>query len=221
MSWLKRQQPIRLYQESDIPYIILTDGVHLCCDNCYGTKPSMSEHNICFEIEAANLRRINTYFYRISSFPAVIPFSDIISLDDTVIEGRIIKQAADVQGDPQSVAIMKSEYIRHTADVDLADLSDALDDFDASFILVGDNIDPQVRLFGEGSKIIHHRNWTRTLITIADNMCKKSNRKYCWTQTLPELSVACYGISHTDELVKINEIFDVIGINDVSVSWSD
>lgn len=221
MSWLKRQQPIRLYQGSNIPYVILTDGVHLCCDNCYGIKCDSSEHNICFNIEATSIKRINTHFYRIASFPAVIPFCDIVALDDAVIEGRTIKQAADVQGDPKSIAIIKPEYIRHTADTDLTGLSDTLDEYDASFILIGENIDPQVRLFEDSSAIIHHLSWPRTLVTIADNVCEQTSRKYCWTQTLPELSVSCYGIDAADELVEIHEAFTAIGINDVSVNWVD
>jgi len=221
MSWLKRQQPIRLYQGLDIPYVILADGVHLCCDNCYGTQENVLEHNICFKTSITNIKRINTYFYKISHFPFIVPFSDIISLDDAIIEGRTIKHAG-VQGDLKNIAIMKPEYIRHTADTNLTGLSNTLDEFDASFILTGENIDPQIRLFEESSKIIYHRSWFRTLITIADCMCEKNiSRKYCWTQNVPELSVSCYGIESTDELAEINDTFASIGIGDVSVTWVD
>jgi len=156
-----------------------------------------------------------------ATFPTVIPFNDVISLDDAIIEGRTIKQAADTSGDPQSIAIMKPEYIRHTADTDLTGLSDTLDEFDASFILVGETVDPQARLFEESSNIIAHRNWPRTMVSIADILCPKQSRKYCWTQTLPEITISCYGIDDSDELIEINDTLSAIGINDVSVSWAD
>ena len=219
-SWLKRQQPIQLYQGSDIPYVILKNSVYLCCDNCFGINNDSSDHNICFYAGVSSLKRINTYFYKLASFPHILPFVDIISLNDTIIEGRTIKQASGNQGDPKSIAIMKSAYIHRDMDCDLSNISDTLDEFDTSFILVGDNIDPQVRLFDDMSSIIHHREWPRTIVTIADAICSKPTRKYCWTGTIPELSISCYGIDDSDELIEINDIFHNIGINDVSVRWA-
>jgi len=114
---------------------------------------------------------------------------------------------------------MKSEYIHQDMNSDLSKISDVLDEFDTSFILVGDNIDPQVRLFEDMSTIIHHREWPRTIVSIADAMCAKTVRKYCWTNMVPELYISCYGINDSDELIKINDIFHNIGVNDVSVNW--
>ena len=73
-SWLKRQQPTKLYQSSDIPYVILEDGVYLCYDNCYGGQEDRADHNISFYAHPNSLRRLNTYFYRFNSFPMTIPF---------------------------------------------------------------------------------------------------------------------------------------------------
>ncbi len=218
-SWLKRQQPIQLYQGSDVPYVILKDGVHLCFDNCFGTHSDGLDHNLCFQVEASALKRINTNFYKFSSFPCILPFVDIVSLDDAVIEGRTIKQASETQDEPKSIAIMKTEYIHHNEDLDLSSISDILCEFDKSFILVGENIDPQARLFEDISTIVPHSGWAKTIVTIADAMCDKSARKYCWTNTVPELSISCYGIDNSDELIEINDIFHDIGVNDVSINW--
>ncbi len=216
--WLKRQQPIQLYQSSELPYVILEDGVHLCFDNCYGTQNS-SDDNLCFQIEASKLSRINTYFYKIEKFPVIIPFSDVVFLNDAVIEGRIIKHASAVIPESKTIAIVKSSYIRSCSD--LSDFHDNLEEFDASFILVGDNIDPQTRLFESVSVIIPHQKWPRTIVSIADRICERKDRKYCWSQSVADLSIFCYGIDNADEINEVHNSFEIIGIDDVSVRWAD
>lgn len=218
-SWLKRQQPIKLYQSSDIPYIILEDGVHLCYDNCYGIREDRAEHNICFYAHPSSFRRINTYFYRFNSFPTVISFTNVLSLDDAIIEGKTIKQAADTDCDPKNITIMKSDYIRMITSSDLSSINDLLEGFDHSFVLVGDTIDPQVRLFEDVAIIIPHRDWRRTAVTVAHNIKEQKDRKYCWTSSIPEMSIACYGVTDSDELIEINKAFRSIGIKDLSISW--
>lgn len=217
--WLKRQQPVKLYQSSDIPYVILEDGVHLCFDNCYGTQEDNADFNICFNAQQAGLKRANTYFYRLEEFPVTIPFSDIVSLNDTIIEGRIIKSSSTISNDSKSISIMKSSYIRNSPDETLESLNDELENFDNSFILVGETVDPQVRLFEGLATMIPHVDWTRTLVHISDEVCDRNDRKYCWTHAVPELSVSCYGLDDSDELIEINEIFDDIGVNGVSTVW--
>lgn len=217
--WLKRQQPIELYQSSDIPYVILEDGVHLCYDNCYGTNKDSSDFNICFQTQASSLKRINTYFYKFNSFPVVLPFQQIVSLDDTVIEGKTIKHFASSESDAKEVAVMKSDYIRSCSNNDLSNINDLLEDFDHSFILVGDSIDPQVRLFEGIANIIPHQQWSRTFVAIAHKLSDRSDRKYRWIHGLPDISFSCYGINGTDELKEINAAKDAVGLNDASVSW--
>lgn len=220
MSWLKRQQPIKLYQGSDVPYVILQDGVRLCYDNCYGINSDTSDHNISFSVEPTLLKRINTYFYKFESFPVMLPFSNVILLDDTIAEGRIIertKHFGESSSESKSIAIIKSDYIRHA---DVSTLNDTLDEFDASFILVEENIDPQARLFEDISLLIHHQGWPRTLVTVADRVCEQPFRKYCWTQVIPDLTIAVYGIENSDELMEINHTLNLIGI-DASVNWAD
>lgn len=220
MSWLKRQQPIQLYQSSDLPYVILEDGVHLCCDNCFGTQPDKEEFNLNFYAEASQLKRVNTYFYKIAAFPSVIPFEKIISLNDAIIEGKTIKHYASGDSDSKTVAIMKSEYIRSYRGSDLADISDVLEEHDKSFILVDEGIDPQVRLFDEIATILPHQNWARTLVTVAHHLVERPERKYCWTKMVPELNLNCYGIN-SDELREIHSGIEEIGIPESSIHWEN
>lgn len=216
--WLKRQQPIRLYQSSDLPYVVLEDGIHLCYDNCYGINKDDSDFNICFETLAGTLKRINTYFYKFNSFPIILPFEQVVFLDDTVIEGKMIKHFASSESDTKRVIVMKSDYIRSCAGNDLSDINDLLEDHDHSFVLVGDIVDPQVRLFEDIAEIIPHQHWSRTLVLIAHKIASKQERKYCWTRSLPEIDLSCYGIN-SDELKEIHSARDSTGLSDISVRW--
>lgn len=219
MSWLKRQQPIQLYQSSDLPYVILEDGVHLCYSNCFGTQPDNEDFNLSFYAEASQLKRINTYFYRLANFPSVIPFEEIAFLNDAIIEGRTIKHYAGSEGEAKDIAVMKSEYIRSYSGSDLSDISDILENYDRSFILVDDGIDPQVRLFDEVATILPHQEWTRTLVAIADQLVERTERKYCWTKNIPAVSLSCYGIADSEEVKDIHNAMEHIGIAEFSVSW--
>lgn len=217
--WLKRQQPIKLYQSSDLPYVILEDGVHLCYSNCYGTHKDNSEFNICFESKVSSLKRINTYFYKFNSFPVVMPFEQIISLDETVIEGKTIKHIASSDNETKRVVLMKSEYIRSYAGDDLSDINDLLEEYDHSFILVGDSIDPQVRLFDGIADIIHHQQWTRTFVSMAHKIADRPERKYCWMHSLPDINLSCFGIEGPDELLEVNSAKDAVGLVNMSIRW--
>ena len=219
MAWLKKQQPIQLYQSSELPYVILEDGVKLCFDNCYGINPDASDHKINFRASASMLRRINTYFYRLAKFPCTIPLSDIVSLDDAVIEGRTIKHTIASLSEFKTVAVVKSRYIRNISDVELSELNDVLDGFDHRFILVGEVIDPQVRLFEGMADIIPHHDWFRTAVSIAHKMAEKTERKYCWTHSVPDLNISCFGMSNVDEIQDISTAFDTIGVANISTDW--
>lgn len=220
-SWLKKQQPIKLYQTSDLPYIISDNGVNLCYDNCYHEQSDKSEFQISFLANASSLKRINTYYYKFSSFPVTIPFDRILSLDDTIIEGRVIKTASETQGDPKNVGIIMSDYIRHADDAKLIELNNVLEQNDKNFILVGECMDPQVRLFEELADIIPHVDWNRTIVAVAHAMCEQNSRKYKWISSIPELSISCYGVANQDELEMINNAIYTIELPYTSVSWED
>ncbi len=84
---------------------------------------------------------------------------------------------------------------------------------------MGEVIDPQVRLFEGILDIIPHYDWFRTAVTIADKIAEKTERKYCWTHSVPDLNISCFGINHSDEIQHINIAFDTIGISNVSTEW--
>jgi len=219
MAWLKKQQPIQLYQASELPYVILKNSVKLCFDNCYGIKKDHNDHAIHFQVSSNNLRRINTNFYRFTKFPYSVPLQDIIYLDSSIVEGRIIKHSISNSSNQKNIAIIKSSYIRNISDEKLNDLNDHLDEFDSCFVLVGETIDPQVRLFAGVSNIVHHRNWYRTAVTIANEMEEKSDRKYCWTHGIPGLDISCFGMSDPDEIQEIGTAFNTIEVPEVSIDW--
>jgi len=222
MAWLKKQQPFKLYQSSDIPYIILEDGIRLCFSNCFGQNPDKSDYNLNFIVQTSSLRRINTFFYKIEPFPITIPFSDVISLDDSVVEGRTIKHFANnTEEEQKNISVVKSEYIRNNiSDLELSDFYDNLKNFDHNFILTGETIDPQTRLFDNLSTILHHKDWNRTIVSIANDICSNSYRKYCWTKLIPELQISYFGNTGAKDIPNINDACCNAGL-DVSVNWED
>ena len=217
--WLKKQQPIKLYQSSDLPYVVLEDGVLLCYDNCYGESKENYEHNLCFVESSSNLNRLNTYFYKLGSFPVVVPFFKILELDDCIIEGRVIKTATDSTGDPVTIALIKSDYIRSSENLD--ELNDMMDSYDFSIILTNEIIDPQVRLFEDTACLVVHDDWYKTSVFIANKISKASHRKYCWTKRVPEISIDCYGIKEADDVAIFNDTLREIGIQHFNVDWVD
>jgi len=192
----------------------------LIYDNCYRDQEDRSDYNICFCAQASSLKRINTYFYKLSTFPTTIPFSDVIALDETVIEGRLIKHTASTTSEAKEVGLIKSDYIRRISDSELTEFSDLLEQYDRNFILVGDTIDPQVRLFEGIADIIHHQDWNRTAVSVVHGVYEKPDRKYCWTYSVPELSISCYGINDAEEIKKVHDAFNMTGDQDVSVTWA-
>lgn len=214
--WLKRQQPIQLYQSSELPFIVLENGVYLCFDNCYATNADKSEHNLSFMAEPHCLVRINTLFYKFNNFPTLIPFEDIITLDHTIVSGKIIKSAAQPQSGLNNISIVTAEYIHDCEDLD--SLSEILEQFDENFVLIGDDFKPEVWLLEENSTLINHHDWYRTAVQIAHKICKRKERKYLWSKSLGEVVIDCYGID-SDELNSIHEACNAIGLEDVSVAW--
>jgi len=57
MRWIKKIEPVILYQASDLPYIITEVGVYLCFDNFYSELQSTGDHVISFQIERKQLSR--------------------------------------------------------------------------------------------------------------------------------------------------------------------
>ncbi len=220
-SWLKRQQPIRLYQASDVPFVILGDGAYLCFDNCYEEKHVESLHAISFQVDKNKLARISTNYYRIREFPVTIPFYDIDRLDDAVIDGQIIKHASVYDDDSsKKIIIIMSGYFDKIDSPSFDNLIEDIDKADHTFILAGEAADPKVRLFEGIAKIIRHYNWYKTSVEMADSI-SKLNRKYCWTSSLPPLDLYYYGLSSDDESDEIHKVIHDIGLQNYSIVWDD
>lgn len=219
MPWLKKQQPISLYQSSDIPYVILEDGVHLCYDNSYGTQESKEEFNIKFQTSVHNLKRINTHYYRFINFPVIIPFEHIIFLNNNIItEGKIVEDFSKIDNNSQSAVMINSRMLKDLND--MSPINDIIDVFDTRFIVVEDSIDNKIRLLEDVATIIPHSHWNRTMTTVAHNMCGGYNRKYCWTKDIPEVSLDCYGILNQEEFESIHQSLDNIGVSNIDVNWA-
>jgi hypothetical protein len=209
-SWFKRQQPIQLKQWSELPYVILKNGVFLCFDNCYGESVSRETHHIIFQTSRVALHRQSTNFFRLTEFPCLIPFADIIELDN-VVRGGKVETASHGASFSQSIALVRGGYAARHADMDL-------DNYDHAFVLVKDNVPDEIREILNCAEILHHRQWYRTAVSIADQICPNRFRGYCWTNTIRELSVDCYGLKRED-IDMLCESFNGVGIRDFSTQW--
>ncbi len=219
MSWLKRIEPVILRQSSDIPYVVLDDGVLLCFTNYYGEHIDTGDYHISFYANRNKLKRASTNFFSFKTFPFKVTFQDIIELDDTVIEGRIIKSSSEVIGDPKEISVVKMSYIRHLEDEQFQDFVDSIEDYDRMFLLVGDTIDPQARLLSDMVHMIPHQQWIRTGVTIANAICDKPDRKYCWSKSIPEVNISCYGFQDVEEMDEFRESLELIGLKNFCTTW--
>jgi len=221
LSWLKRHEPIVLSQASDIPYVISEQGVFLCFDNLYSEQCDKSDHYIQFKAYKNDFMKQSTNHFRLKDFPKTIPFEEIIRLDDAIIEGRIIKQASVPEDRVESLKILiaHSSYLHSLEDNKFQEFFENLEHYKKSFLLTGEDIDPQVRLLEDDMDIIHHRGWYPTMVSIADKLCPLANRKYCWIQSLPTLIMTIYGLQNADEMNEIHESLDNIEIQEKEVEW--
>ncbi len=220
MSWLKRIEPVVLRQSSDIPYIVLDDGILLCFNNYYGEKVDEGDYFISLYASKNKLKRASTNYYSFKQFPTEIAFCDIIELDNnTIIEGRIIKSAAEVVGDPKGIAVVKMSYVRRLKDDEFQEFVDGIDNYHKTFLLIGENIDPQARLLSDITHMIPHQNWIRTSTIIAHNTCDRLDRKYCWSKSIPEITIACYGFQDTDEMDSFVKALELIGVPNFCTTW--
>lgn len=221
MRWVRRIEPLVLSQESDIPYVIQSDGVLLCFDNMYreGSQEVKGEDSIItFKTNHKKVMRQSTNFHRFHAFPTLIPFEDIVRLNDTVIDGRLLKTASEVSSDPQNIAVIKERFIDKLGDSDFQEFAEEIEEFDHVFILVGDEIGTNTRLLCDSSHPIHHMDWGRTCVTIADAVCMSRQRKYCWTKNVPQLEITTYGLKPDKDLEKIYQIFLDIGVETIT-TW--
>ena len=218
MRWLNKVKPLDIYQGSNIPYVILEDGLKLCYHNQYFTCPDQNDYNLHFTINKKDAKKISASVYKLNKFPAIIPFSDIISLNDIILDGQYIKMASKKDSEYMKIAIIKNTFLEKTDD--LEDLIDNLNDFKRVFLIHGDKISNKARLLdGMFTLINHGKSWGRVCVSIADELClrDKEDRKYCWTRDVPNLEISCFGFKDSEEMNKFHDGLNEIGvINDTT-----
>lgn len=221
MSWINKIKPVVLYQSSDLPFVILDNGVKLCYDNFYSIKPEHSEFNLSFKAHKNKLFRQSTNYYKFKNFPVTIPFEDVIQLDKSIIKGHLLKHAKAILREPITISLIKSNYLENMDDENLSVFADQLDEYSKNFLLVGDDLSSQIHLLEDISHIIHHADYYRTAVTMAHYICPSKYRKFCWTQYIPDLTVNCFGLENSEEKDQIGEALEYIGITNFDVTWED
>ncbi len=218
MNWLNRIEPITLEQSSDVPFVVLEDGVRLCFDNMYYESSDHVDHHIRFTAHKPDLVRRSANCWRFKDFPVTIPFKDVVTLDDVVIDGKVLKMASDRPADPKSILVVRSKSLNDMEEEEIQEITDSIDDYDYAFLLTGSELDTYDRLLADTMEIIHHRGWHYSCVAMADRICNK-HRKYCWTKTAPELHITVFGLEHSDDLEYVSNCFDDIGISEKEVIW--
>ncbi len=219
MSWLKRIEPIVLEQSSDIPYVVLENGVFLCASNFFVEEADELDHFLKLKASKNDLLRKSTNCCVFRKFPKLIPFEDIIALDDVVAEGRVIKIASTQLESPKNIVVARSECLHEMDDTHFQEFMERVDDYDHKFLLVGDEISSQDRILQGIMSFITHGNWYKTSIAMLDNIYKTSYRKYCWTRLLPELKMTLYGLRDTEEAEEITSCLESIGVTENEITW--
>jgi len=222
MSWLKKSEPVALEQASSIPYVILEDGVRLCFDNLYGSNADQSEHYIKFTMSPTVLTRQSTNYWRIKAFPVVIPFSHIARLDNCIINGKLIRQAANHSQSSKIISVTSSEHLTQLLETEngIEEFVDTLDEYDHNFVLVGEELEPEIRIIQDVADFITHEDWTKTAVTICDRIAKPGPRRYCWTKNLPDLTIACRGLASSDDMDEFTTAIEFIGVDRFDCQWS-
>jgi len=219
MSWLKRVGPVILEQSSELPYVVLENGVFLCANNLFYEKTDHSEYFIKLRVPKKDILRKSTNCCAFNKFPITIPFDSILQLDDTVADGRIIKNSGRIEA-PKKILVAKADIIHEMDDQDFQSFVEIIDDYDKSFLLVYSEINLQDRLMTDMMKIVMHDNWYKTCVTIAHGACKNNLRKYCWTKTIPDISITLHGLANTEEAEEISNCFESLGITEKEMIWA-
>ena len=218
MSWLKRIEPTVISQASEVPYVVLEDGVYLCFDNLYGTNSDQTDYYIKFKVAKNDLSQQSTNYFYLKSFPYLVPFEDVIILDDAIAEGRIIKSASQTEKS-RSILVAKSSYLHNFEDGEFQEFVETIDEFDNAFLLTGEEIEPQDRLLQEIMHVTPHSDWYKTCVSILNQSIPHKNRKYCWTK-LSGLHLTMYGSEDGDECRQISDCLDHIGISEKEIIWA-
>lgn len=219
MTWLKRIKPVSLEQSSDVPYVILEDGIRLCYDNLYCEKADKLQHFIKFSVERSEISRQSTNTFRLKNFPVTIPFEDIRELDSIISEGEIIKSASSIMSeDCQDIFIAKSSHVHQQQEDAFQEFLESLEEYSKNFLLTSNDISPEDRNLEDSMILLPHYNWYKTCVAVADKICEQCDHYYCWTRHVPISSITLYGIPYK-ETIKITNCLDYLGIPERELIW--
>lgn len=204
-SWLARQQPLVLTQSSDLPFVIREDGIFLCFDNCYGETQLRDTYNIVFRAPKHELERQSTNYFKFRKFPKLVPFEDVIELDDTIREGRLRMERHYTPEEPRKLAIVRGSFL--TRNYERIDY----DNYDHIFVVVKERVPEEVYELRDVAEVVQHRSWPRTAVTVLHSLCNHSFRGYCWTKSLPELTINCLGLRRED-VFDLSKVLSEAGV---------
>lgn len=215
MSWLNKIEPITVHQSSEIPYVIKSNGVFLCFDNSYSTRRTQDKFNLAFKLSPQKTKKQSANYVSIDHFPYTVPFSDIVYLNNTILNGEIIKKAHCKPDEDIKILVCTPEHIEKLSSAQYEDFVDSMQTYNKSFILVNDNISPRVRLLDELATTIYHNNdYARTCTAIAHYASQNKTRKYRWTESVPDMDVYCFG---NIETAKMSDWFETIGVKSADI----
>lgn len=201
--WAKKLELLRLYQQSNIPYVYKKDGVFLCFNNFFTSNRSKTNeaYDIEFDCHSNILSKIYEQNYQVNVFPILIPVKNIITKIDFSYDAEI------QNNDIKKIALVNDKLIEKTKTLD--SLVDELLEFDQVFVLrkSSEHLDDL-----ENFNFIFHENWHVTGIQIADVMCDTKERNCCWMSRVPKLEINCFGLKNPKTIENINNVFDELEI---------
>lgn len=201
--WAKKIEVLRLYQQSNIPYIYKKDGIFLCFNNFFTTRKTKTSetYNIEFDCHSNILSKIHEQNYQINVFPIIIPVKNIIT------KINLDTLNTEMISDIKRIALVNDKLLEKTKYFN--DLVDELLEFDQVFILVK-NAEHLEQI--ENFSFIYHENWYTTCIQISDAMCEIKDRNCLWTSMVPKLEINCFGLKNPKIIENINNVFDELEI---------
>lgn len=219
--WLKKIEPVTLYQSSEIPYVIRETGILLCFNNLFSSHPeNFNQYTISFQAHKNQIKRQNTNFFKLNSFPALIELDPNTEVGNIIKQGEYQQPIEHIQNNEwQKIAIISDKYINHMREQELKKFILELKLHDYSFIAHSHDIGPKVRYMSDYAIPTWHYNWHRTLAAISDNIIKNSYRGYNWTKQAGLFDIKCFGFDILENSNKAKRAINNIGINDSNFVW--
>lgn len=199
MSWIKKLQPVTLYQQSDIPYVINENGLLLCYNNFYSNKPIdlFEQYNIEFKINPRETKSYSANYLVLKDFPKVISFSDILNFKETEIPQK--------NDDIKKICIIKNSNEVLNYD---------LENYDASFIVSKESCN--IQNLPDNTHLIQANSWSRICIYIIDTLVNKKD--VYWIKHVPFLEIDFCHFKSYNSLEKITKFFQLIQV-ETDIQW--